>query len=336
MMGLQAARWARRGGLLAGVLLLAVLPWLLPSYQLILFETGLCFGIMGLGFNLLLRHTGLLSFGHGAYFAVGAYTVAMIGRYLPGLYTLELLVPAAVAASGIVAAVFGFVCVRHTRIFFSILTLALSMLVFALLVKLYYLTGGSDGIRAAIPPILGHTFQGMRRPQFLSGFYYHFLLGIFLGATALMYMLINSPFGKALQSVRDNEVRAEMIGIRVRQFRWRAFVISGMYAGLAGGLWSFVNGHVTPEVAHWVFSGEVVYMTLLGGFKTFAGPVVGAVLFTFLKLYAISGTEYWMLIIGATLIGLVLLLPSGIMGAMAALLARVQAQRAGDSHASGQ
>lgn len=314
---------------MGGVILLVLLPWLLPSYQLILLETGLCFGIMGLGFNLLLRHTGLLSFGHGAYFAVGAYTVAMIGRYVPGFYKMEVLLPAAVVASALVAAVFGFVCVRHTRIFFSILTLALSMLVFAILVKLYYLTGGSDGIRAGIPSILGHTFQGMRRPQFLSGFYYYFLLGVFLVAAVLMYGIIYSPFGKALQSVRDNEVRAEMIGIRVRQFRWLAFVISGMYTGLAGGMWSFVNGHVTPEVAHWVFSGEVVYMTLLGGFKTFAGPVVGAVLFTFLKLYAISGTEYWMFIIGATLIGLVLILPSGITGALASLVTRLQAARVG-------
>lgn len=328
-MGLKAGDWLRVGGLLLGVIFLGVLPWLVPTYQLILLETGLCFGIMGLGFNLLLRHTGLLSFGHGAYFAVGAYSVAMIGRYMPELYRVEILLPAAVAASAMVAALFGFVCVRHTRIFFSILTLALSMLVFALLVKLYYLTGGSDGIRAPIPSILGHTFQGVRRPQFLSGFYYHFLLGVFLVATALMYRVIHSPFGKALQSIRDNEVRAEMIGIRVKQFRWLAFLISGMYAGLAGGLWSFVNGHVTPEVAHWVFSGEIVYMTLLGGFKTFAGPVVGAVLFTFLKLYAISGTEYWMLIIGATLIGLVLLLPSGITGAVVSLVARLQAERVG-------
>ncbi len=323
-MGIKGGIWVRGMAICAGVVLLVLLPWVLPSYQLILFETGLCFGIMGLGFNLLLRHTGLLSFGHGAYFAVGAYTVAMIGRYLPGLYRMEILLPGAVAASALVAAIFGFVCVRHTRIFFSILTLALSMLVFALLVKLYYLTGGSDGIRAPIPSILGHSFQGMRRPQFLSGFYYHFLLAVFLVATGLMYALIHSPFGKALQSVRDNEVRAEMIGIRVRQFRWMAFVISGMYCGLAGGLWSFVNGHVTPEVSHWVFSGEVVYMTLLGGFKTFAGPVVGAVLFTFLKLYAISGTEYWMLIIGVTLMGLVLLLPSGITGAMASWAARLR------------
>lgn len=324
-MSVRALVGARAFWLVITLAWLAALPWLLPSYQLILLETGLCFGIMGLGFNLLLRYTGLLSFGHGAYFAVGAYAVAMIGRNAPGLYRLEILLPASVLAAGIVAAIFGFVCVRHTRIFFSILTLALSMLVFALLVKLYHITGGSDGIRVAIPSILGHTFQGMRRPQFLTGFYYHFLLGVFALATWFMSAIIRSPFGRALQSVRDNEIRAEMIGIRVKRFRWWAFLISGLYTGLAGGLWSFVNGHVTPEVAHWVFSGEVVYMTLLGGFKSFAGPLVGAVAFTFLKLYAISGTEYWMLIMGTTLVALVLIFPSGITGALERLTRGIRA-----------
>jgi len=137
---------------------------------------------------------------------------------------------------------------------------------------------------------------------------------------------VSSPFGKAIQAVRDNEIRAEMIGIRVKRFRWWAFLVSGAYAGLAGGLWSFVNGHVTPELVHWVFSGEVVYMTLLGGFKSFAGPIVGAIVFTFLKLYAVSGTEYWMLIIGITLIGIVLLLPGGLVGGLMILLERAKAR----------
>lgn len=317
-MELLTSPWKSVGVAGIGGLMLA-LPSLVPPYQLVLFEVGLCFGILGLGFNLLLRQTGLLSFGHGAYFAVGAYSVAMLGRYMPSLFRMEVLIPAGIAASALVGAAFGFICVRHTRIFFSILTLALSMLVFALLVKLYYITGGSDGIRVGIPKVFGYEFKGIRRPQFLSGFYYYFLTLWFFASVALMYLIVRSPFGKALQSIRDNEIRAEMIGIRVKRFRWWAFVISSIYAGLAGALWSFVNGHVTPEVAHWVFSGEVVYMTLLGGFKSFAGPLVGAVLFTFLKLYAVSGTEYWMLIIGLTLIGIVLLLPGGIAGGLLSL-----------------
>jgi len=325
MAGLATKR-KKTGALVFLIIGFVLLPQVIPSYQLVLLESGLCFAILGLGFNLLLRYTGLLSFGHGAYFAAGAYAVGMIGRYAPELYRMEVLIPAAIVFSAILAAIFGFVCVRHTRIFFSILTLALSMLVFATLVKLYYVTGGSDGIRVGIPPVLGHAFKGMRRPQFLEGFYYYFLLGWVIVSVAFMYLLVSSPFGKAIQAVRDNEIRAEMIGIRVKRFRWWAFLVSGAYAGLAGGLWSFVNGHVTPELAHWVFSGEVVYMTLLGGFKSFAGPIVGAIVFTFLKLYAVSGTEYWMLIIGITLIGIVLLLPGGLVGGFMILLERAKAR----------
>jgi branched-chain amino acid transport system permease protein len=295
-------------------IVLLFMPKVLPIYQLMLFESGLTFAIMSLGFNLLLRYTGLLSFGHGALFATGAYAVGMMGRYFPELYRIEILIPVALLVSLIVSAIFGFICVRHTRIFFSILALALSMVLFALLVKLYDITGGSDGLHIDLPIMFGKSFEGMRRPEFLSGAYYYFLLCTFAVSTIIMLGIVNSPFGKALQSIRDNEVRAEMIGIRVRRYRWYAFVLSGLFTGLGGALWSFVNGHITPEVAEWVFSGEIVYMTLLGGFMVLEGPIIGAILFTYLKLYAVSITQYWMFIIGATLIILVLLLPEGITG----------------------
>lgn len=302
--------------------LLLFLPRLVPTYQLLLIESGITFAIMGLGFNLLLRYTGLLSFGHGALFATGAYTVGMIGKYLPELYRIEILVPAAVVAAIIVSALFGFVCVRHTRIFFSILALALSMVLFALLVKLYNITGGSDGIHVDLPIMFGKSYEGMKRFEFLSGGYYYILILVFAACTLLMMGIVNSPFGKALQSIRDNEIRAEMIGIPVRRYRWYAFIISGLFTGVGGAMWSFVNGHVTPEISEWVFSGEIVYMTLLGGFMVFEGPIVGAILFTYLKLYAVSITQYWMFIIGATLIALVLLLPEGITGGFVKLVAR--------------
>ena len=303
-------------------ILLLFLPRLVPTYQLLLIESGITFAIMGLGFNLLLRYTGLLSFGHGAFFATGAYTVGMIGKYLPELYRIEILVPAAVVASIIVSALFGFVCVRHTRIFFSILALALSMVLFALLVKLYNITGGSDGIHVDLPIMFGKSYEGMKRFEFLSGGYYYILILVFAACTLVMMGIVNSPFGKALQSIRDNEIRAEMIGIPVRRYRWYAFIISGLFTGVGGAMWSFVNGHVTPEISEWVFSGEIVYMTLLGGFMVFEGPIVGAILFTYLKLYAVSITQYWMFIIGATLIALVLLLPEGITGGFVKLVAR--------------
>jgi branched-chain amino acid transport system permease protein len=162
----------------------------------------------------------------------------------------------------------------------------------------------------------------MKRFEFLSGAYYYILLFVFGACTLLMLGIVNSPFGKALQSIRDNEVRAEMIGIPVRRYRWYAFILSGLFTGIGGAMWSFVNGHVTPEISEWVFSGEIVYMTLLGGFMVFEGPIVGAILFTYLKLYAVSITQYWMFIIGATLIALVLLLPEGITGGFVKLVSR--------------
>ena len=303
---------------------LLFIPRLLSLHDLMLFEYGLTFAVVGLGFNLLLGYTGLLSFGHGAYFATGAYAVAMMGRYFPNAYAMEILIPVAIFFSLLISILFGFLCVRHTKIFFSILALALSMLLFALIFKLYYLTGGSDGLRVPIPSLFGISYAGVRRPVFLSGAYYYFLLFIFALSFLIMKGIVSSPFGKALQAIRDNEVRAELIGIRVRRYRLYAFSISGLYVGLGGALWSFVNGHVTADLSHWVFSGEIVYMTLLGGFGIFEGPVIGAMIFTYLKLYAMSNTEYWMFVIGATLIALVLLLPSGVAGAVANLWAKIK------------
>lgn len=305
-------------------ILLLFMPAVLPTYHLMLFESGLTFAIMCLGFNLLLRYTGLLSFGHGALFATGAYAVGMMGKYFPDLYRIEILIPVALLASLIVSAIFGFICVRHTRVFFAILALAVSMVLYALLVKFYNITGGSDGIHIDLPIMLGKSYEGMKRFEFLSGAFYYLLLCIFGACTIIMLGIVNSPFGKALQAIRDNEVRAEMIGIRVRRYRWYAFILSGLFCGMGGALWSVVNGHITPETAEWVFSGEIVYMTLLGGFMVFEGPIIGAILFTYLKLYAFSITQYWMFIIGATLIILVLLLPEGITGGFVKLFVKLR------------
>jgi len=306
---------------------LLLIPRLVSIYVLMLFESALTYAILALAFNLLLRYTGLLSFGHAAYFATGAYTVGMLYKYLPSLYCIEIAIPLALLTSFLISAIFGFICVRHTRIFFSILALALSMLLFALLLKLYHFTGGSDGIHIPIPKMFGEPPEGIRRFEFLSGSYYYFLAVAFTVCTIIMLVIVNSPFGKALQAIRDKEDRAEMIGIRVRRYRWYAFILSGMFAGIAGALWSFVNGHVTPEVSDWFFSGEIVFMTLLGGFMVFEGPIIGAILFTFLKLYAMGITQYWMFVMGITLIVLVLLLPGGIAGGFLGTIEYIRRQK---------
>jgi branched-chain amino acid transport system permease protein len=142
-----------------------------------------------------------------------------------------------------------------------------------------------------------------------------------------MWVIVHSPFGKALQAIRDNETRAEFIGIRIRRYRLIAFVVSGVFAGVAGALWAPLNGLATPDVLVWTFSGEIVFMAVLGGFNSFIGPIVGAVAFTYLKTYAVGFTVYWQLLLGTVLVVLVLALPKGIMGMVELLVAKVRRPR---------
>jgi len=155
---------------------------------------------------------------------------------------------------------------------------------------------------------------------FLAHRYYYYVLVVFVVATAVMWVVVHSPFGKALQAIRDNETRAEFVGVQVRQYRWVAFVVSGTYTGLAGALWVPLNGLTTPDILHWTFSGEIVFFTVLGGFGTFAGPIVGAIVFNYLKTFAVGYTVYWQMFLGVVLVSLVLALPTGIMGMVGRLL----------------
>jgi len=302
----------------AAILLVAILlPSFVGTYQIQLVTYGLIAAIAALGFNLLLGYTGLLSFGHSAYFGIGAYTVAFVVQYL-GPHSMEFYLLVGIPVVAVMSALFGYICVRHTRIFFGILTLALSQVVYSLALKLYWVTGGSDGLRVPRPTLVlgllsfsgAHGFQ-----QFITSYYYY-VLAIFVVAIIFMWVIVHSPFGKALQAIRDNEVRARFLGLRIRRFRWISFLISGTFTGLAGILWVPLNGLTTPDVIYWTFSGEIVFTTLLGGFRNFTGPIVGGIVFTYLRTYAVATTEYWQLLLGAVLVALVLLLPTGIVGAL--------------------
>jgi branched-chain amino acid transport system permease protein len=312
-------------GIIPAAILLLGAPYLLGPFHTLTLTYGLVFGIAVLGFNLLLGYTGLLSFGHSAFFGGSAYTVAFMVKYLK-VASMELFVAGSILTSTIISILFGFICVRSTRIFFGILTLALSQVLWSLAFKFYWVTGGSDGLRVPTPTLLG-AISSDDKTDFLTHEYYYYVLAIFAVCVAVMWVIVHSPFGKALQAIRDNETRAEFIGIRIHRFRLIAFIVSGIYAGVAGALWAPLNGLTTPEVLVWTFSGEIVFMAVLGGFRTFIGPIVGAVAFNYLKTYAVGFTVYWQFLLGTVLVVLVLALPTGIMGMVERLVAKLRKAR---------
>jgi len=310
------------------ILLLLVLPFLVEPYETVLLSYGLIFAIAALGFNLLLGYTGLLSFGHSAYFGMGAYGVAFIVKYLK-ITSMEVFLLGGILASTLVAALFGFLCVRYTRIFFGILTLALSQVLWSLAFKFFWITGGTDGLRVPTPSLLGGQVtmalgKGQDKMDFLAHRYYYYVLVIFCVSVAVMWVIVHSPFGKALQAIRDNETRAEFVGVQVWHYRYVAFLVSGAYTGLAGALWVPLNGLTTPDILVWTFSGKIVFFTVLGGFQTFFGPIIGAVVFNYLETYAVGHTVYWQLVLGVVLVVLVLALPAGIVGTTSRLAGRLR------------
>jgi branched-chain amino acid transport system permease protein len=314
-----------------GLLVLLALPMVLPPFETLQVSYGLIFGIAALGFNLLLGYTGLLSFGHSAFFGTGAYAAAFLVKYW-GVRSMEAFIVAGVLASLVVAALIGAVCVRYTRIFFGILALALSQVLWSLAFKLFWVTGGTDGLRVPTPTLLGGAFTqafGVQvdKTAFLAYRYYYYVLAVFVLSTAVMWVIVHSPFGKALQAIRDNEVRAEFVGVQVRRYRYVAFLVSGVFTGLAGALWVPLNGLTTPDVLYWPFSGRIVFMAVLGGFRTFWGPVVGGFVYNYLEVWAVGTTVYWQLVLGVILVALVLTMPTGLVGTAGQLLAWMRRSR---------
>jgi branched-chain amino acid transport system permease protein len=322
---LTAGRLAGAGVLLA---VLLVLPMVLPAFHTLQVSYGLIFAIAALGFNLLLGYTGLLSFGHSAFFGTGAYLAALLLKYT-GITSMEAYLAAGIVGSLIVGAVFGAVCVRYTRIFFGILALALSQVLWSLALKLFWVTGGTDGLRVPTPTLLGGAMAATLgaagdKTAFLAHRYYYYVLAVFVITTAVMWVIVHSPFGKALQAIRDNEVRAEFVGVQVHRYRYVAFLISGVFTGLAGTLWVPLNGLTTPDILYWPFSGKIVFMAVLGGFRTFSGPIVGAFIFNYLETFAVGATVYWQMVLGVILVALVLAMPTGLVGTASVLVRKLR------------
>ncbi len=294
--------------LIALILFLFLLPTISGKYILYMTIHIILLSVFALGFNLLLGYTGLLSFGQAGFFAVGAYASAKILLVLPSLLAG---VMAGVVASGIAALILGYLCVRHTRIYFSMLTLSFGMMIYSLAWKWREVTGGDDGLvgipRAplSIPGLFSIDMSSM-------GSYYYFVLIIALIAIFILYHIVNSPFGLTLKGIRDSENRVAFAGISMTNYRLLAFMIGGLYAGLAGSLLPPLENTVTPPIAHWTHSAEPVLVTLLGGIHTFSGPIVGSLLFYLIKDIIVRFTQYWLIWFGSIVILLVLVFRGGI------------------------
>ena len=307
----------RRAGVLALVALaIAAIPAAAPTYHVTLMLPFMAYGVVLLGMNLLFGYTGLVSFGHALFVGVGAYTAAVLTTHLHVRH-LELILPAAALAAAIVAAPVGALCVRYVKIYFGMLTLAFGMVFYTFLLKFYRLTGGDEGMRMLRPSLLGSGWDDLSKTAYLVGPYYYFSLAVLALATLLMWRIVRSPFGLCLRTIRDNPLKAESLGVSVPRYRWYAFMISAVYAGVGGALLAPPTGNVDPTLAYWTHSGNLVFMILLGGFGHFWGPVLGAFAFIYLQDLVMSVVPYWRLVFGALLATIVIAAPGGLMGLLA-------------------
>ncbi|MFI4988669.1 MAG: ABC transporter permease [Alphaproteobacteria bacterium] len=287
---------------LATVAFLLLLPLALGDYGLVVLTEIVVLALFAASLHLIMGPGGLVSFGHAAYFGLGAYGSALVVRHL-GLGMVPALVAAPLlAAAG--AVLFGWFCVRLSGVYFAMLTLAFAQIAWSGATQWGSLTGGDNGILGVWPvPWLGGKL----------GFYYLALL-LCGGTILLLRRLTAAPFGYSLRAARDSPLRADAIGIDVRRHQWLAFIVAGSFAGIAGGVFAFSKGSVFPTVLAIPNSVDALVMVLLGGLQTLAGPLVGAAVFTGLLEEIAPLTDYWRAIVGAIILALVLSFPEGIVG----------------------
>ncbi|WP_432474681.1 branched-chain amino acid ABC transporter permease [Amphritea sp. HPY] len=296
-----------------GLLLVLALIAPLAIYPVFLMKV-LCFALFACAFNLILGYVGLLSFGHAAFLATGGYVTG----YLLSTYSLtpEIGILAGTAAATAIGAIFGILAIRRQGIYFAMITLALSQMLFFLFLQAPF-TGGEDGLQG-VPR--GYLFGLFDLDNNLS--MYYFVLAVFVAGFTLIHRTIHSPFGQILKAIRENEPRAISLGYDVKKYKLLAFVISAGVAGLAGATKTLVFQLASLTDAHWHMSGEVVLMTLLGGMGTIFGPVVGAATVVTLQNHLASGPlGTWVpVILGLIFVICVLVFRSGIVGQLQKLI----------------
>jgi len=271
----------------------------------------LVLGLAAMSLNFLLGFTGVLSFGHAAYFGLGAYGAGLTLKYLAPSTPLAILV--GVAVGTLAAMVIGALIVKLRGIYFAMVTIAFGQVFYFIAFRWNSVTGGDDGLTGwhRLPLNLGFTqIDTLANDKA----YYYFVLLIFAVATGVMALLLRSPFGRTLLAIRENERRARFLGIPIERHIWIAFVISCFFASLAGTLYALLSNFTDPRALHWTLSGNFVIMAVLGGMRSFWGPLVGAAIFVVLQDYVSSQTQNWMFFIGVFFVLVVLFFPRGVLG----------------------
>jgi branched-chain amino acid transport system permease protein len=287
--------------------LLALLPLFLSDWIVFLLALALAKGAVVLGVVLLLRG-GLISFGHALYFAVGAYTVAFLANRF-GVGEALVAVPLAMVISGLLAAALGLLLTRFRGIYFAMLSLALSMIAYTVLIKFYDFSGGTDGLS-----VRGFSLAGVT-PVHSGLVKYYLVLVLTAGVAYVGARFLASPLGYLMQAVRYNEIRIEYLGASASHAILASYIISGAISGIGGALVAYLVGQVSPELAYWVASGDFVFVAVLGGTGSVFAPWIGSVVFELVKNYAVKfSPSTWQLTLGVFLLLVIYFQPQGLWG----------------------
>ena len=281
---------------------LVIVPLFAPTYYVYILALIFVTALLAMSLNFVLGYGGIYQFHHAVFYGVGAYTAALIiTRFKQDAWLAFLAGPLVAALTGLII---GWFCVRLTRLYFGMLQISLGSLIWIIVLRAYNFTGGDNGIHdIAIPA----PFNEMN-------YAYFFVLLVAVVCFAVMFLIVKSPFGATLQAIRDNPQRCEAVGINVRNHQLVAIVIASFFGGVAGALFVVLQRSVFPDMLFWSFSLEVFIMCLLGGWFTFAGPMLGAAVMVALRTFVGTKTDYWTLVLGVILILLIFFLPEGVMG----------------------
>lgn len=286
----------------AALIVLFLLPLFLDRFYVYLAAIILLTGLCATSLNFVLGYGGVFQFHHAVFYGVGAYGTALM-IIKSGLSPWLGFIVGPVAA-GIMGFVIGAICIRLSKLYFGMLQISLGSLVWAIVYRWYSFTGGDDGIHGVPLPDIVSSPNGA----------YYFTLIVTAVSMFILYRMIRSPFGSALQGIRDNPVRSEMIGVNVKLQQLLALTIAGFFGGVAGSLFVVVDNTVFPDMMFWTLSLELIIMCLLGGWFSFLGPMVGAGIIVLLRTYVSGITVYWALILGIIMMLVIFFLPNGVLG----------------------